>query len=217
MRYSVRECSSSEARGVSPWRGPGPWAARYFAGALYACNFGYLPSASDWAAQTFVIRAPPLRAGYLGTVHADDPAVSRPSTHEEIEIDPKPKANLSTRVPAPSDDLLNCRRHPSTQRSSSRSIFTPIPANDPNFPPRSYYGVSRPRGGFIGAGPLTMSHDSPAPPLNRESASQHRGRPMRPGHLRPLPREIHPPRPCLSRPWLLSRLSRPAWLSRPVL
>ena len=36
---------------------------------------------------------PPLFDGYLGTAHADNPAVSTPLSHEEMDRDPKPKVH----------------------------------------------------------------------------------------------------------------------------
>ena len=87
---------------------------------------------------------------------------------------------------------------PPTQRSS-----TPIPLNDPNIPPRSLHGDSQPRGGYSDVGPQTMSRNSPAPPLARESASRHRGRTDTP---RPSPPPA--PRDTPSKPEERRRASR---------
>ena len=54
-RYWVGEYSPRKAHGIQSRRERGPWAVRYFAGALYVRDSGYLPSAWDWAIQSLAL------------------------------------------------------------------------------------------------------------------------------------------------------------------
>ena len=99
-RYLVGGRPSSRAEGISLLKEHGPWAVRRFAAFLYAYDSGYLPSAWDWAAQSFVVRARPLFDGTFGTVHASNPAVSPPPTLNETEADPRPKKKLVSNCPS---------------------------------------------------------------------------------------------------------------------
>ena len=104
VRRSVGEYSFYKARCMFLWKEDGSWAARCLAGALYARDSGYLPSTWYWAAQSLVIRASPLFGGFFGTAHADNPAVSAPVSSEAMGRGPKPKINLSTCAPEPSEE-----------------------------------------------------------------------------------------------------------------
>ena len=74
-----------------------------------------------------VVRARLLLDGAFGTDRAPNPAASPPSIREDFEKDPRPRACLSYRVSAPSEDIHNFCRHTATQRR------TLIPAPRPPF------------------------------------------------------------------------------------
>ena len=73
------------------------------------------------------VRARLLLDGAFGTDRAPNPAASPPSIREDFEKDPRPRACLSYRVSAPSEDIHNFCRHTATQRR------TLIPAPRPPF------------------------------------------------------------------------------------
>ena len=87
-RHEVGEYSPHKARGVSPWKEHGPWAARFFAASLYAQGWAHLPSAWDRAAQYPKMRAPPLFGGTFGSLRAPTSAVSPPCTQGEVGKNP---------------------------------------------------------------------------------------------------------------------------------
>ena len=135
-----------------------------------------------------MIRAPPLFDGFRGTADVDNAAVSPPLSHEEMEIGPKAKVNLSTGVSTPLEGRLNRRRRSLTQRGSPGFAATPLP-------PRPLNGVFQPRGGCSAAGPQTISQYSPADLFPVKILPAVVEDPMHSGQFRPLLYEIRPPSP----------------------
>ena len=118
----------------------GPWAVRYFAGAVYPRDSGYLPTARDSASRPLALEAPTLFDGYFGAVCAEHPAVTPPPSQDDLEGNPRPTVHLSKAVPCLPEEIMRRRRRPSTQRSSPEAESNPAP-------PQSLHSISHHRGG----------------------------------------------------------------------
>ena len=159
-RYQVGEYSAHKARGVQMRTDHGPRAVRYFAGAVYAHDSGYLPSAWDWAAQPLVLKPGALFEGY-----EEHPAVTPPPSQSDLEGNPEPTVHLSKALPLLLQEIAHRRRHPPTRSCPPGTVSNPAPRRSPR-------GIPQRRGGFRSVGKSTKSKYEPPPPDAREDIPQ---------------------------------------------
>ena len=75
-RYEAGEISGHKAHGIQEREEHGSWAARFFTRAVYAHDFGHLPSTWRWAAQSLALKPAMLFGGCFGAVRKEHAAVS---------------------------------------------------------------------------------------------------------------------------------------------
>ena len=121
----------------------GPWAVRFLAAEAFARDNVSMSSTWDRASQFLALKPPTLFDGYFGAGRSERPAAPAPSPLNDSQGVFKPTTQLPAAAPPTPDELLNCRRRPSTQLRYPETLTNPSPS-----PARP--SASQPRGGHRG-------------------------------------------------------------------